>query len=474
MTNASYYKVIWSEGMLVGPQHFQQWDRYHESVLDFRLRPLTPYGWGVLEVQFDRDQLEKSWTVSLTTFRGILPSGTVIDLPNGDDALLTREISPQDFVPPATRLAVYLALPVARPNGVNYCTPGANGQANETRYLPDFVSIVDESNGQNVQEITTAKQNLRLLFGNEPSDNLERIQIAEVVKQGSSFKLEESYIPPSLLVAASARLQKLLKNLLAELIIKRKSLTAALPQRTPDRYELNNAASETVWALNLLNGATPLLNHFCQTTNIHPEVVFRHLLALAGQLSLLSVQGIDLPRYDHLNLTTTFGRLDQMLRQGLNLVATPFPSDYTTFELEEATTPRGYAILRTKYTLDNRLLTPAYQFYLAIRTVALEAQRQRVLNESLPEILTIAAYSMIDDYIKFAVGVPLRATTAPIGAPARPELTYFLLDDASLAWESIQAAQTLALYLPPEFRDEFKQFDVQLVALNVIDQISMV
>ena len=39
-------KVIWSEGMFLQPQHFQQLDRYHEKLIENRTRPLAGFFWG--------------------------------------------------------------------------------------------------------------------------------------------------------------------------------------------------------------------------------------------------------------------------------------------------------------------------------------------------------------------------------------------------------------------------------------------
>ena len=41
-------RVVWSEGMLVSPQHLQQQDLYHERLLDERIAALSPYRWGVV------------------------------------------------------------------------------------------------------------------------------------------------------------------------------------------------------------------------------------------------------------------------------------------------------------------------------------------------------------------------------------------------------------------------------------------
>ena len=43
-------RVVWSEGMLISPQHLQQQDRYHEALLSERLRAYSPHAWGVVEL----------------------------------------------------------------------------------------------------------------------------------------------------------------------------------------------------------------------------------------------------------------------------------------------------------------------------------------------------------------------------------------------------------------------------------------
>lgn len=41
-------RVVWSEGMFITTQHFQQHDRYLEHLVDARNRPLSVAAWGVL------------------------------------------------------------------------------------------------------------------------------------------------------------------------------------------------------------------------------------------------------------------------------------------------------------------------------------------------------------------------------------------------------------------------------------------
>jgi len=39
-------KVLWSEGLTLGPQHFQRQDLYHETRLQRIASALNPYCWG--------------------------------------------------------------------------------------------------------------------------------------------------------------------------------------------------------------------------------------------------------------------------------------------------------------------------------------------------------------------------------------------------------------------------------------------
>ncbi|MBT8438593.1 MAG: type VI secretion system baseplate subunit TssK, partial [Gammaproteobacteria bacterium] len=47
-------KVIWSEGMFLRPQHFQQQTRYLENYVEGRAALLTNHPWGFNRLQIDR------------------------------------------------------------------------------------------------------------------------------------------------------------------------------------------------------------------------------------------------------------------------------------------------------------------------------------------------------------------------------------------------------------------------------------
>ena len=46
-------KVVWSEGMFLRPQHFQQQDRFIEFVTHARALPMEGFFWGFRELTLD-------------------------------------------------------------------------------------------------------------------------------------------------------------------------------------------------------------------------------------------------------------------------------------------------------------------------------------------------------------------------------------------------------------------------------------
>ena len=57
MTLATASRPLWSEGMLMCPQHMHQQDLYHEQHLHARLQALSAAPWGVTSVLFDTSAL---------------------------------------------------------------------------------------------------------------------------------------------------------------------------------------------------------------------------------------------------------------------------------------------------------------------------------------------------------------------------------------------------------------------------------
>src|SRR5262245_41484256 len=76
-------RVVWSEGMFITTQHFQQHDRYLENFIDARSRPLSTAAWGFSELLIDQGLLAQG-KLAILSARGLLPDGTPFDIPRDD------------------------------------------------------------------------------------------------------------------------------------------------------------------------------------------------------------------------------------------------------------------------------------------------------------------------------------------------------------------------------------------------------
>ncbi|MDX2427095.1 MAG: type VI secretion system baseplate subunit TssK, partial [Xanthomonadales bacterium] len=70
-------KIIWSEGMFLRPQHFQQNDRYLETLIQNRCGPMRPYSWGIEELEIDQEALNLG-KIEIAKCKAILPDGTTL------------------------------------------------------------------------------------------------------------------------------------------------------------------------------------------------------------------------------------------------------------------------------------------------------------------------------------------------------------------------------------------------------------
>ena len=154
-------KVIWNEGMFLTPHHFQQWDRYNETLFAERLQSLSPFGWGVSDLSIDTDGLING-SFTLLGFRGILPDGLMIRTPDQDMLPETRSIT-ELFPPSSDHLDVYLGVPVYNPGAVNYRF-NDSPVSRATRFIAEYVKVPDDNTGENVREIAVARKNLKIFF----------------------------------------------------------------------------------------------------------------------------------------------------------------------------------------------------------------------------------------------------------------------------------------------------------------------
>lgn len=130
-------RVVWSEGMFIGTQHFQQHDRYLENLIDARSRPLSAGAWGFSELLIDQGLLAQG-KLAIIRARGLLPDGTPFNIPQDDVA--PTPLNVDDNLRDGL---VYLALPLKRAGTRDTVDEGeALGAA---RYVSQVCEVRDDN-----------------------------------------------------------------------------------------------------------------------------------------------------------------------------------------------------------------------------------------------------------------------------------------------------------------------------------------
>lgn len=438
-----YRKIVWNEGMLLTPHHFQQWDNYYEELLDSRVRSVTPFEYGVLDLRINNEAIANG-NFQLTNCRAVLPDGLMVNVPDAEAVPDLRPVG-DHFHSEQEKLGVHLAIPAKKFGEANFQSNGAKANIN-LRFLQEGALVKDETSGANEQPLALAKSNLRIIFDDELRDGFTAIKIAELQRTPTGqLKISEDYIPPTLKVSASAWLVNMLRQTVEILITKSGSLGEQRRQRNASLADFTTSEVAVFWLLHTINASIPTMAHFFRSPLLHPEKLYLEMGKLVGQLMTFSVEHNpkDIVKYDHDDLYFTFSNLSAVLRE---LLETVIPSRCVPIPLEKMRDT-----LYIGRVEDERLLKEA-AFYLAVRAQMPEAK----LIEGVPRIVKIASRDVIDTVIGSALpGVVLtHANPPPAPIPARAGFHYFMLDAIGPYWNGIKGSKIVAVYVPNEIPDE--------------------
>ena len=110
-------RVVWSEGMHLGPHHFQTQSRYFEDTLWFLNSNLRQEPWGFLHFSLDTEALRNGLAI-LSFASGILPDGLIFDLPDCDAAPEPAQLS-ELFASTDSEIILHLAIPPRQDQGLD-------------------------------------------------------------------------------------------------------------------------------------------------------------------------------------------------------------------------------------------------------------------------------------------------------------------------------------------------------------------
>lgn len=438
-------KVVWSEGMYLGPHHFQAQNRYFEDSIQTAVSSLWYQPYGLLGFALNEEAL-RNGTLSLVHARGIFDDGMLFLMPESDALPPARAIA--DLFPPTRdRLTVMLGVPKRKPEGQNLSTDSGTA-----RYSAIELSVRDETAGSAERPVQLARKNIRFVLDTESADGLVTLPIAKIMRDGSGHLIfDPNFIPPCLHLSSSERIMTVLLRLIE--ILEEKSST--LQGSSPSAQGTGDFAPRDIanfWLLHAVNSALAPLRHLCLSKRGHPEELFLELSRLAGALCTFGLESHPrtLPAYDHQHLGECFDALDRHIRAHLELIV---PTNCIVIPLQK---------VRDNFyegdVVDTRCLGRA-RWILGVRSSLGEAE----LITRVPQLVKVCSAKFVADLVRKAMG-GLTLTHIPVlptAVRAKIEAQYFGVARTGPFWDHIVQTKRVGVYIPGEINDP----EVELLAV---------
>lgn len=419
-------KILWSEGLFLRPQHFQQQDRYHEARMHATALAAQPMLWGVQQLELDSSALANG-KLRLLAFKALFREGELFDAPGSDP--LPPAIDLQALPAEVQEITYYAAMP----------SHEADRFAQAERETADLFSDALPAG------LTYLRRQVRLVSEREPRgayDSFPLLHLRRVVS--GSFELDPLFMPPSLSISATPRLKLLLDQLMDALQAKASALQGHMREPSRNVIEFRSGDVSSFWLLHTVSTAAATLLHFLRHPTLHPERLYQSMLGLAGGLMTYSrlVHLGNLPAYEHAAPGPSFLQLDGLIRE---LLDTVISARYFAVALNED--KPGYHSGK----LDSGKISAGATLYLAIAA----AMPGLELVDAVPLRVKVGAPDDVEQCVLSAMpGVKLlHAAQVPSAIPVRPDTYYFALENRGVLYEQMIKAQSISIYVPAGIKE---------------------
>lgn len=418
--------------MFLRAQHFQQQDRWLESLVRARAAALCPHPWGITGMMVDRDLLGTG-RFAVSSCTGVFEDGTPFAIPGEVD-----HPPPLDLPESARNVLVYLAVPIRQAGAVEI----AGEDGTEGRYAPrGFEAYDTHSASPTPAELIVGRLRLRYLLETDDRAGYLCIGLARVVEVAADRRatLDERWIPPALVCSATAPLAGLIAELSGMLNQRGEALAARLT--APGSRGVAEVADFLL--LQSVNRWQKLLSHWADSGNVHPETLYATLVQMAGEFATFTEttrRPNAYPAYRHDDLQRSFAPVVADLRRSLSAVI-----EQTAIAIPLQERRHGVRV----GPITDRSILRASQFVLM---VAADMPTEN-LRRLFPAQVKIGAVEHIRELVNVALpGIAVRPLpAAPRQIPFNAGATYFELDRNSPHWQQMQASGGFAIHVSGDF-----------------------
>jgi type VI secretion system protein ImpJ len=427
-------KVIWSEGLFLQPQHFQQQERYFERYVEARCQGVAAYSWGFVAVEIERDLLSIG-KLALRRAAGVFPDGTPFRMPEDEPLPPPIEVGTE-----VRNQIVHLAVPLRRADAADIeAEAAADGLARHQLREWEARNTAAGSGEPALLEVGALRT--RLLLASEATGAYGCIPLAQIVecRADRQLVLDDRFMPTVVRSAAAPALATFMTELVGQL----HQRGDALGGRVAATGRGSAAELADFLMLQAINRYEPLFTHYAAAGELHPEEIYRACVAAAGELATFTTAAkrrAPFPPYQHDNLRRSFEPVIEALRASLSHEgpqrAIRIPIESKKFGISVAT------------VADRTLFTTAV-FVLAARAdVPAEELRRRFPNQ-----LKVAPVERISDLVNLQLpGVPVNPIpVAPRQIPYHAGFVYFEMDQSHELWVQLKSSGGIALHVAGEF-----------------------
>lgn len=455
--------ILWTQGLFLQPQHFQQFDLYMQSLFYPYAKYTHPYQWGVIQGRISDDSLEHR-LFEVMEIEMVFPDGTWVQFP-GNAYMQPRSLQ-EIQLEPGQKFTVYLGLKKWQEGEQNVVTINKMSEADErdSRY-------VSMKNPEEVEDVHGAGPLARMRFMNyiikvfwetevEKAGDYLLIPVAQLEYIDGTMKKSRSFAPPAVSLAQSDLLLHTVKNIRDQI----SSRCAILEEyKNPEGAVLTeNEPNYIIYllALRSLNRYLPMLHQCTADPMVHPWDMYGQLRQLIGELSSFTDRfnalGVLkngtrlLPDYDHSNLFHCYTEANVLIGELLNTL-TIGAQNIVTLEREEDFF-KGDIPLES---LESRSI-----FYLVIKANGKEEE----IVHSILHLSTISSSERISTLISRALpGVQMKQRPIPPpGLPRRPNSYYFKFEQDNDEWFELKRTGHIHFFWPDAPADT----EVQLIILK--------
>ena len=422
MSQGRLNAIAWSEGMFLRPHHFQHHDVFADARLQYHLRAIDPFHWGVRSFELDEDALSDGRIVVLQ-LDAVLPGGQVVRYPNGNASVQTREFDSE-----IQNLGLHIGVRNLRPNEPN--SARSEEGVRDARMWVRTEELPDLARGGMTAPVEVGDWNVRLFFDGEEEDIElhENLKLGEIMATGelsAPFALSPRCAPPLLSLQGFPPL--------FDEVAKITSQIAAKVRVVAGRTEtVSTLDLPRMWMRYTLARMTPVLRHLLSTGETRPFDLYTAMVETAGALAAFrEMEAVELPLYRHDDLSGCFGELITFLDAQLEET---LPVRFKEFELGFDKERKHYATkeLNTE-TADGR-----NSFFLGVKPPPnIEIDELTTLLHEQAKASSITGVKTLEMLNRAGLKLE-KLPGAPTEIAARAGYEYFKIDTGGPQWKRVK------------------------------------